>query len=290
MTDPKFIVVRYASGCAGKFLSVMLQLSNDIASWDKKLENIKRTTQFKDKLIEYLNEHFPSDPSQHLRIEPDLPYYTDFYSGTFERGNETTYQEFCRYQEDNNVDYFKKNINHNKKINLILHKSQIPKFMEGALFVNVIINSTRSLSWSRKMLWLKHYEVIDANTVKRKHHDPNTCNAKRSHLVIKYFTGSPLVKVNTVEEFFDQEIVNNPEFTLFSTVENILEHKSNNQVTQDIFYLDNLFSAELTVKNISDIFINNGLSVPDNNLMFETYNFWWSRQNAILNHWNLTCE
>ena len=284
MFKSPFVVVRFAGGSAGKFVSSMLQTSQDIACWDPEVEQYKGSDQFESKFIKYVDNSFTFDAATHLRNEPDLPYQFDFYSGTFDRGTDITYDQYCKFQTD---DYFEQNLHNNKFVNLILHKSKIPEFMKDAVFVNIIINSDRALDWAQKMLWLKHYEVIDQNTVKRKHHDPDTCTIRRSHLIKKYFTGSPLVTVSSVKDFFNQEIVHNPEFELFSSSEKLLEDQSNAGVTNFNFYLDNIFNSSDSVKNIQEILEEIGATVPTQSLLMQTYQSWWHKQCYILKQYHL---
>ena len=279
MPRSPFVVVRFASGSGGKFVSSMLQASPDIACWNSKVESYKGSDQSETKFVEYINDAFTFDAAKHLRNEPDLPYQFDFYSGTFDRGANITYKQYCEFQTEN---YFKQHVQDNKHANLILHKSKIPEFMKGAIFVNIIIDSERALDWAQKMLWLKHYEIVDQHTVKRKHHDPETCAIKRSQLIKKYFVGSSLVTVNNVKEFFDQEIVQNPEFKLFFSEEKLLQDVSNTNVTNFNFYLDNIFSCADTVKNIQEVLEQSSIAVPTQKLLITTYQSWWNKQCHIL--------
>lgn len=288
MNNSPFVVVRFAAGSGGKFVSTMLQNSNDIAHWDSQLEQIKNTTIFQSSLVDYLETAFPSDPKKHLRVEPDLPYVFDFYSATYDRGNDVTYEEYCEYHRIGKCDYFFDHIAQNKKANLMTHKSQVTKFMEGSVFVNIIIDSSRALEWTQKMLWDKHYQVIDKNTVRLLHHDPATCNIRRSHLVEKYYDGSSYITVDSVEAFYNKEIVQRPEIWRFQDTGDLYAHPSNNTVVNLEFNLDNIFDEDLTIANFETIFQQANLAVPRLDLLRSTYRVWWPRQCKMIDAWSLS--
>lgn len=284
MSKSPFIIVRYAPGSAGKFISILLQLSNSVAHWNRLFEDKSKLYHLD--YIKYLSSVFPAESKKHLRVEPDLPYNSDFYSGTYERGESVTFDQYCEYQKQADCQYFFDNIEQQKYVNLILHKSKIPLFMQGSQVINVIIDTPESLTLAQKLLWLKHYQVINSNLVKRLPHDPVTCNQKRSHLVQKYYTGSPLVEVNSVENFYTNEIVNNYDFKLFQTFSLLLEDKSNMLCNQSYFYLSSIFNKKQLIKNITDICSQINIECPDKELLYLTFDLWWDSQHKILNEWN----
>lgn len=287
MNDSPFVVVRFAAGSGGRFVSTMLQNSNDIAHWNPELEQFKNTSKFQPELVNYLQLAFPEDPKKHLRVEPDLPYVFDFYSSTYDRGNDVTYEEYCEYHRAGGCNYFFDHIAQGKKANLLNHKSQIIKFMEGAIFVNIIIDSPRALDWTKKLLWDKHYQVVDKNTVRLLPHDPTTCNVRRSHLVEKYYDGSPYVKVTSIEDFYNEEIGQRQETWMFQDTGDLYAHPSNSTVTNLEFYLDNIFDEDLTIDNFKTIFQQADLEVPNLDLLRSTYRVWWPRQSAMIDSWRL---
>jgi hypothetical protein len=277
MHKSPFIVVRYPSGGAGRFLSTALQLSNDIAHWDSTVELTKGTEEFALASVNYVDSKFPVDLSYHLRMEPDLPYRSDFYSGTYDRGTDVTIEEYNRLLADEYNDYYFDNIQANKKVNLILHKSEIPQFMLGSTFVNVIINSARAKEWVEQMVWSKHYHVESPNLIRQLQHDPAYCNPKRKELVKKFFTGDAVIHVDSIDEFKMINISQNSEFSLFSNTENLYQHPSNQQVTNMVFDLDNIFSVDTVIDNIEQIARGSAISMPNKDLLRKIYNIWWSR-------------
>jgi hypothetical protein len=278
MSSSPFVVVRYPPGGAGRFLSTAVQLSNDIACWDPELNLIKETNGFYEAYTNYVDSKFPIDPLYHLRLEPDLPYRCDFYSGTYDRGTSISLEQYnCLLKESNDWYYFN-NVNSNKKVNLILHKSPIPQFMIGGIFINVIINSQRAANWLNERVWKTHYQVIAPNTIRRLQHDPDYCNPKRKDLVRKFFTGSAIITVDSIEDFKKSEVAQNTTLELFSSENNLYHDNSNLHVTNTVFELDNIFNHSTLIDNIEHIIKSLSLTMPDKDLLKKIYNIWWSKE------------
>jgi len=284
MIESPFVVVRYAPGSAGRFISVLLQLSKSIAPWNILFDRDNFSTE---DYTNYLINSFPEVPEQHLRVEPDLPYYSDFYSGTYERGGNVSFEQYCKHQKNAGCEYFFKNLDQQYYVNLILHKSKIPLFMQGSYMINVIIDTPAALELSQKLLWCKHYQVVDKTKIKKLAHDPETCNQKRSHLVQQFYTGSSTVEVDSLENFYNNEIVKNPAFELFQHSSLLLEDSSNKYCNQHYFYLSSIFNKKHLVQNINTICDQINLSYPNEQLLSLTFDIWWNSQHKILNQWNL---
>jgi hypothetical protein len=284
MNESPFVVVRYAPGSAGRFISVVLQLSDAIAPWNTLFDKNKFSN--KD-YTNYLINSFPEDPTKHLRVEPDLPYYSDFYSGTYTRGEDVSFEQYCQYQKQAECEYFFKNLDQQQHVNLILHKSKIPLFMQGSHMVNIIIDTPAALELSQKLLWCKHYQAVNKTQVKMLAHDAETCNQKRSHLVQKFYTGSSTVVVDSLEDFYNNEIVKNPTFELFQNSLLLLEHDSNKCCNQSYFYLSSIFNKTHLIENINTICSQINVPQPDEQLLALTFDIWWNSQHKILKQYNL---
>lgn len=274
-----FVVVRFAAGSGGRFISSLFQLSESVSHWDSTIENNPFSL---DKYVEYIAESFPYSPEKHLKVEPDLPYYSDFYSGTYPRGEDVTYEQFCKYQQDHDCQYFFDNLNNHRYVNLILHKSKVPCFMQGSKIINIIIDNNDALKLTQQLLWLKHYQVIDSTSVKRLPHDPLTCNQKRSHLVKQFFVGSAIVKVNTIESFYQAEVLDSAEIKLFQNAHALLSDSSNATCEQGNFYLSNIFSKQKLIDNINSICDQFNFAQVNQQLISVTYDMWWQRQTEML--------
>lgn len=284
MFKSPFVVVRYAPGSAGRIISVMLQLSSAISSWNI----LFNKNEFSNKdYTDYLISSFPEDSVKHLRVEPDLPYYFDFYSGTYTRGENVSFEQYCNYQKQAECKYFFKNLDQQQYVNLILHKSKIPLFMQGSHVVNIIIDTPAALELSQKLLWCKHYQVLNEKEVKMLAHDTETCNQKRSQLVKKFYTGSSIIVVNSLEDFYNKQIVKNVTFELFQNNLLLLEDDSNKCCNQSYFYLSSMFNKTDLIKNINIICDQMNVPYPDEQLLALTFDIWWGSQHKILEQYTL---
>jgi len=281
MTSSPFIVVRYANGSGGRFLSTVLQLSKSVAFWNRSFESAKSSLDFSSRFLSYVDDSFPTDPAKHLLLEPDLPYCSDFYSGTYNRGDDIDYSEYTRRLTDNNDDYFFENIKQNKKVNLILHRSKIPNFMLGSIFVNIIIDTPRALKFVHDLLWAKHFEILSDQSVLHLPDDPTRCNPKRKTLVEKYANG-PVIVASDIDTIYKEKVVNNPELKLFSNTDLLYADPSNIQVTNTEFYLDNIFNEGRFIDNILLICSQASIDCPDLELLKQCRLIWFKKQMEII--------
>lgn len=276
ITSP-LLVVRYAGGSCGRFISTIFQTSNTVACWNKELENAKSRSDFENYFLQYIKASFPYDHRKHLILEPDLPYFTDFYSGTFERGNDISYDEYCAILKDHNDAYFQKNLADGKKVNLILHKSKIPKFMQHASFVNIIIDTKQSLEFVQKLLWSKHFEILSDNSVLHLPFDPSRCNPKRSHLVKRFSSELPIL-TGTIDEIYKRYILDNPEFKIFSSTDKLYIDESNKTVVNTEFHLSDILNSSKFCHSILEICDKLSLEPPNKSLIKCSHEIWMERQ------------
>ena len=284
MSQSPFIVVRYAPGSAGRIISTILQLSDSVASWNTSLGKNNFSTE---NYTSYLITSFPEAPEQHLRSEPDLPYYSDFYSGTYERGENSSFKQYLQHQEDTGCEYFFENLRQRLYVNLILHKSKIPMFMQGSHMINIIIDTPAALELSQKLLWCKHYQIVNQSEIKKLAHDPTTCNQKRRHLVQQFYTGASQVMIDSLEDFYISEIIKNPVFEVFQHTSLLLQDNSNKHCDQHFFYLSNIFCKKNLLANINTICDQINLARPNEQLLSLTFDIWWNSQHKILRHCDL---
>lgn len=278
MSKSPFVVLRYPIGGAGRFLSTAIQCSDDVAFWDAKIEGTKADGTFAKAVVDYTNNKFPADLEYHLRLEPDLPYASDFYSGTYPRGSDLNFADYTQLMREANDQYYFSNLDNNKKVNLILHKSEVPVFMNAAIFINVIVSSKRSEDWVKRMLWFKHYKQLSDNQVLCLTHDANYCNPKRKHLIEKYFSGTSILTVTDLEDFKENEIPRINNLALFKDTSKLYQHESNAGIINTVFDLDNIFSPDLFIDNLLSVCSAVNLAKPNTDILKSIYNIWWSRQ------------
>ena len=288
MKKIKFIITRFPAGAAGRFLSCCLQLSPDISSWNiNSLNYDKSSNEFRDEMLKYFEETFTNDPKQHLRKEPDVPYNYDFYSGTYERGENVTLTDYINYQKADDYNIFFSEIEKIKTINLILHKSKIPEFMKGSIIVNVYVDSSESHDTIAKLLWLKHYNVVSNNTIDNLTQNPITCNEKRSETVKKYVDTS-LKKVTNIKDFYIDNVFNGNELLRYKDKDKIVEDDTNKECIQEFINFSDILDSKKCYVSINNILKSNNLRQISCKETFEVlHNHWVSKQYKFLENFTL---
>jgi len=127
-----FVIVRFTHGAGGKFISSVLQTSDDISHWSATVQQSKKTPEFEELVREYTKRSFPINPKYHMLSEPIAPYNTDLYSSSYPRGNEVTLHEFLTHAREVNDTSLLQIIDSKHKCNLVFHKPNVPRFAEGA--------------------------------------------------------------------------------------------------------------------------------------------------------------
>lgn len=284
-----FIVTRFSPGAAGRFFSCCLQLSPDISSWNTATNGIeKHSKKFQNLMIDYFNECFPFDHQLHLRNEPDIPYSCDFYSGTFPRGENVTLDEYLEHQKKNNVNFFFNEIKKNRKINLILHKSKVPVFLQGSIIVNIMIDNYQSHELIAKLVWLKHYKVIDANTIDNLTENFLTANKKRALTVKKFKKDSSMFKVDNVENFFKKSILNNKNILMFKDKTSLLNSKTNNCCINEFVNFSDVMDSKKCFDSINEILNKNNLArIASKKIFNQLHDNWLQKQKFILKQFKL---
>jgi hypothetical protein len=200
---PKFLMVQYAPGSAGKFLASLLMCSPSLSHFDPTVEISKTEEQ----CIAYIQNHFPSDITQWVLTEPNhaSAWNLHFISGKYPRGDDLTTDQFISQATVSATDHFCHSVNQDKIIPSIWHKSNIPLFLENSRFVTIIIDPP-AIKWYHRASWYKSYGWKDGN-IHLKMNDPSMNPAMA--LYFQKFNNP----VTTNENFFSfvkREILDNP--------------------------------------------------------------------------------
>jgi len=236
----KFLIVRFAPGSGGKFLSTLFQCSDSVHAWDEDLTLAKQEKDY-EKIFSYVSSKFTTNFEDWQKIEPEVPYQTDFVSNRFPRGDDITFEQAqtllindSKYQHDFNT---------NGQIVLILNKSQVPQWIWGqANIVNILIDNNKSKKWFRVARLQKLFTKLDERSyvIKQEHED--YCSPKRAKLAVKFnnektFQGSWY-------SFVKKYIINDEVGKLFTSKQLIENHPSN--VNVDNFFFDlSLYDNEI---------------------------------------------
>lgn len=177
MKQPKFLVVRYPHGAAGKFLASLLMAHPSIAHFDPNVQNNKNfvnhyewfTAKFKPKLHEWLK----AEP------KPNDAWNLHFISNSYERGNNLRYQQFLELCQEHATDYFWRCVDQDLYIPVVWHKIFVPEYYRHCAIVSIVLDR-ESRKWYHRALWYKHFDFAD-NKLEIKSHNAinNSLNMKK---------------------------------------------------------------------------------------------------------------
>jgi len=242
---PKFLVVRYAHGSAGKFLLLSLMASKHIAHFDQQIENNKSY----DQCFDWVKKKFTADLKNWLQNEPKPVDYWNlhFVSNTYDRGNGLKNKDFLKMCESDATDYFWQSVNKNQYIPVIWHKQTVPNFYKNSKFITVVLDA-RSKKWYHRALWYKHYE-FNNNTIYFKSHN-KLFNSKN---VSQYYQDYENVQEEhgTFISLVKKHVIKSNWFDLFGSLDNF-SHQSVDQLCVNLSDIidPNLFCS--TVDKICD--------------------------------------
>lgn len=233
----KFLIVRFAPGSGGKFLSTLLQCSESVHAWDEQLVFAKQENNT-DKILQYFNEKFTENFQIWQKNEPEVPYQTDFVSNRFSRGDDITFDQ-AQGLLINDSKYLH-DLESDGQIVLILNKSQIPAWIQGrAKVVNIVIDSKAGKKWFYRARFAKQFLRVSKNSYIIKQEHENFCSPKRAKLAAQFnnekiFNGSWFA-------FAKKYLINESVGKMFASKQSIVSHPTN--ATVENFFFD--FSAYL---------------------------------------------
>lgn len=166
--NPKFLLVQYAPGSAGKFLISLLMSSKDVAHFDPTINQNKTI----DNCTSYIKEHFTSQIGDWLKYEPRNidAWNLHFVSTKYSRGHDMSYNQFIDTAQQEASPYFWEQVNNEKIIVTPWHKAYVPDFYKDAKIVTILIDK-KSEKWFHRALWTKLYGIDDGK-IHLKMNDP----------------------------------------------------------------------------------------------------------------------
>lgn len=259
----KFIIVRFAPGSGGKFLSTLIQLSPDVNPWDAQVQNTQVVNWFKD--------HFAGDFINWLKLEPEVPYQTNFVSNRFSRGDNISTQDALNLLSNDQL--FQQHWHNDKKICLISNKSRVPDWVKNnCQVVNLVIDNVQSKKWtSRCRLHKQFLKQGDQWIIKQDH--PDFCSSARSALAKQF--NNPTTYSGTTIEFLKTYIVNDPLIKTFTQPSTILVDESNQSEQQYFVQLSNLIDPSKTASAIQIICEQLGIRCPNLELVQELAEYYY---------------
>ena len=256
----KFLVVRFPPGGGGKFLCTCLQASSDVHAWEPELEQAK----VNGTVLEYVKTKFTKNKIDWQKIEPEVPYEIQkFSSNRYHRGEDVSLEQALDYLKDDAR--FQTHYKTNGKINLILNKSVVPKWLQNnSHFINIHLDNSKSLRWYRVARITKLF-VKQGNHYIIKQEHPAWLNAKRSENA-KKFNNEKIYK-GTWHGFVKKYIINEELGVMFQDINKILHHDTNKNIENYFFNLSNYGNSALFVARLNSICDQIGIARIDNTLL-----------------------
>jgi hypothetical protein len=154
LKSPKFLVVQYAPGSAGKFLLSLLMSSDSVSHFDPTVSQNKTANS----CVQYIRDHFTGNISDWIKFEPNHvnAWNLHFISTKYPRGDDLTMQDFERLAQSEASEHFWNEVDSNKIIAMPWHKCNIPGFFQDSKLVAVMIDK-KAEKWFHRALWEKLY-------------------------------------------------------------------------------------------------------------------------------------
>ena len=236
---PRFLLVRYAPGSAGKFLMSLLMCSKDVAHYDPFVKTDKD-------MLDYITNSFPKEIGLWLKKEPSdaLAWNINFVSNKYPRGDDLDDETFWNLCEERCTPWFHECVSAGKRIMIPWHKETIPSFYEGDV-VTIYLDKD-SLGWFARAVWAKHHGCVDGK-IHLKDHDPEFYRGDKS-VYSKY--NNPIYTDEGFVSFTRREIYRSPKALLFSDRSRlgIIDH----QVMIDLKDVLNKDNLKLSIKMICE--------------------------------------
>lgn len=256
--DPKFLIVQYAPGAAGKFLSSLLMCSKDVAHFDVNVEKNKTS----EACIDYIKNCFHGDADNWLLTEPAqmAAWNLHFVSSKYGRGDDLTYDDFISMADADATDHFVASVNSGKLILNITHKTTTTSFYRSGKYAT-IFNDMASDKWYHRAMWMKLYGFKNGK-VHLKMHDP-----RLNPYQLKYFKqfDNPMFSDKSCYNVIKNDIIKNPFKQNFRSLDNFDQSVDRSGIDlSDLLTTDrcvdavNKICADLNISPISAEIIRKG--------------------------------
>lgn len=263
------IITRFSHGAAGKFLSTVLQTSKYVDHWSPVVKHQKSINQHvQQTTLAYCDRAFPIDHSFHMLNEPMVPYCTDLYSSTFDRGHNVTADQYWN-QNDIRLQECQSQKLH---ANIIFNKPKLPVFCNNAKVLTILLTTEQEQKWVYTALWSKHFIETSTEII----YTPNSPEHCALSAVPKLLEYKPKYKykLSEREKLYNQEVMNNQTIVHYTKPHSFFDDNVNNI----FFNLGNLFNVDMFISKMEKVFDKFELGALDHDLVSKMYQLWWSRQ------------
>jgi hypothetical protein len=277
----KFIIVRFAPGSSGKYISTLLQLSPDVNPWYSEARGSH--------VVQWFKTKFAGNFLNWLRQEPEVPYHTSFVSNRFPRGDEVGKQQALHLL--NNDALFQQHWNNDKKICLISNKSFVPRWLTGdCVMVNVVIDPGLGRHWVDRCRLHKQFVKVEPDQWIIKQDHPDFCSPERAAVAAQF--DNPKTFQGTRRQFLQKFIIDDPITNRFTDPQLITEHETNHSQTQIFVSLSHMLIPHTAVETLRTICNNLGIAAPDPTVTAELSSYYWQiHQNFLAERYrNDTCR
>lgn len=258
MIDPKFLLIRFSPGSAGRFLAALLMGSNDVAHFDPNVKTI-------DDKIEYIKKSFTPNLGNWLYTEPSdkIAWNITFVSNKYNRGHNLSKDEFKTLAKQNCTPWFHKNVSLGKQIIVPWNKIDIPTFYAGRSITIILDKSSRK--WFNRAHWIKHFGLKDGK-IHLKENDPKT-HRKPLDKIVESFN-NPIYIDQTFFSFVKNNILKSQDILPF--------YDYNNLKRSDDFpiNLSVLLEKESCLKAVNQLCIDLQIEKIDQNYLEFSHDHW----------------
>jgi hypothetical protein len=266
----KFITVRFAPGSAGKFCSILLQLSPDVNAWDQALSLAKGNSPA---TLEYFKTKFTKNFKDWQKNEPEITYQTQFVSNRFPRGDEISHEQALTNLK--NDLYFNEHYNNNKRIVLISNKSRVPDWIQQHCdMVNIHIDTIHIKKWVHRARYNKLFLETDPGVFILKQEHPDYCSSHRSQLA-KQFQNQHTY-FGTKFSFLKHCVLNDPLTKMFTNYQNIVSDTTNATVTQHRLLLTKMLNPKECFNELQSICNRLDIGCPEQSLVMDILTYYLS--------------
>lgn len=256
---PHFIIVRFAPGAAGRFLTTMLMGSDDVAHYNPHCKTIEEK-------LNYLKTSFTQDLDRWLLTEPSdkIAWGITFVSNKYPRGNDLSKEQFETLSKEHCTTWYFQNVALGKKIIIPWNKSNIPVFYQGSS-ISIIIDKP-SRRWFNRAHWIKHYGLVNGK-IHLKENDPAVHRPPLDEIVRQF--NNPIYSEEKFIPFVKKNVIVSPISKLFYDKDN-LDHYENDITVN----LSSLLEEEQCIAVINSICNHLQLKPIDPNYLRKGFNHW----------------
>jgi hypothetical protein len=238
---PRFLLVQYAPGSAGRFLISLLMGSKDVAHYDPVIDHNKTIAG----CTSYIEKHFIRQIGDWLKHEPS-PHNTwnlHFISTKYSRGNDMSYDQFMLQAKQEASSYFWKQVVEQKIIVTPWHNTVIPDFYKDSKIVTILIDKN-SEKWFHRAVWAKLYGIKDGR-IHLKMHDPDF-NPPMQQYFKKF--NNPIYNDERFFKFAKEKILKDTFKTEYMDQNNFMPN-----INQAFINLSDLLSVDSCVANVNRV-------------------------------------